>query len=131
MFSNHVLVVQTVLIVETVIRPSDTMASPAQLILHYRCPNTCCVHEDTGTGAVIFPSDTKNLSETTLAEFHQDIQMTSICNPRLAHVRYRVVYVTMQLLHQETASLLLHAHSNTVINGLFAKGIRTINITVR
>ena len=53
MFSYHVLVGQTVHVGETVVRHSDTVASPAELILHYRCLNTSCtgLHEDTGIGA--------------------------------------------------------------------------------
>ena len=43
---------------ETVVRHSDTVTSPAELVLHYRCLNARCVgrHEDTGVGAAIFLS---------------------------------------------------------------------------
>ena len=62
------------------------MASPAELVLH--CLNTSCVglHEDTGIGAAIISSDTKYLSEATLMEFLQGLQMTSITNTCLAFV---------------------------------------------
>ena len=45
---------------ETVVRHSNTVASPAELVLHYHCLDINCigVHEDTGVGAAIFPADT-------------------------------------------------------------------------
>ena len=74
---------------ETVVRHFNTVASPAKLVMHYHCFSTSCVglHEDTGLGAAIFPSDSKYLSKVTLVEFLQGLQLTSIiCNPRLAPV---------------------------------------------
>ena len=63
--------VQNVVFRETVVRHSDTVAIPAELVLHYHCLNTSCtgLHEDTGIGAAIFPPDTKYLSEAMLVEF--------------------------------------------------------------
>ena len=71
-----------------VVQHSDTVASRVELVLHYHCLNTSCVglHEDIGIGAVIFPSDTKYLSETTLVETLQGLQMTSISNTHVAPV---------------------------------------------
>ena len=85
MFSYHVLVVQTV------VRHSDTVARPAELVLHYHCLNTSSVglHEGTGIGAAIFPSDTKYLSEAMLVAFLLCLQMTTTCNPRLAAVDWQ------------------------------------------
>ena len=56
-----------------IVRHSDTVASPLELVLHHHCLNTICVglHEDVGIGAAIFPSDTKYLSDATLVEFLQ------------------------------------------------------------
>ena len=73
---------------ETVVRHSDTGASPAELVLHYLYLNTGCVglHEYTGIGAVIFPSDTKYLSEAILVEFLLGLQMTLTNNLCLAPV---------------------------------------------
>ena len=64
------------------------MAVAAELVLHYHCLNSSCVglHEDTDIGAAIFPSDTKYLSEATLVEFIQGLQVISICNPSLVSV---------------------------------------------
>ena len=90
MFSYHVSVVQKVLVGEMVVRLSDTVASPAELVLHYHCLNTSCVglHEDTRIGAAMFPSETKYLTEATLVEFLQCLQMTPISNLRLAPVKW-------------------------------------------
>ena len=43
------IVVQTVLVWGQVVRQSNTVASPAELVLHYHCLNTSCVglHENT------------------------------------------------------------------------------------
>ena len=62
--------------------------SNAKSFLQYHCLDTSCVglYEDTGIGAAIIPSDIKYLSETTLVEFLQGLQMTSISNPRIAPV---------------------------------------------
>ena len=70
-------------------RYPDTVASPAELVLHYHCLNISCVglHGDISIGAAIYPSDTKYLSGAMLVEFLQGLQMTSICNPYLALVR--------------------------------------------
>ena len=75
---------------ETVVRHSDTEASPAKLVLHYNCLviSSVDLHEDNGIGAAIFPSNTKYLSETTFVEFLQDLQMTLISNPCLAPVEW-------------------------------------------
>ena len=90
MFSCHVLVVQTVLVGVDVCPTLNTVASPAELVLYYHCINTSSagLHKDIGVGGAIFPSDTKNLSEATLVEFLHGIHMTSVCNPRLAHVEW-------------------------------------------
>ena len=58
-----VLVVNTVLVGEAVIRHSNTVASPAGLVLHYHYLNTsrAGLHEGTGVGAAIVPLDTKKL----------------------------------------------------------------------
>ena len=60
-----------------------------QLVLHYYSLDTNCVglhrwHQC--QCPAIFPSDTKYLSETTLVEFLQGLQMTSISNPRVSPV---------------------------------------------
>ena len=75
---------------ETVFRHSHTMASPAEMVLHYHCLSNSCagLREETGIDAAIFPSDTKYLSETTLVEYLHGLQKTSIINPRLARVEY-------------------------------------------
>ena len=88
---TNVLVVQKVLVGETVLRHSiKTAASPTVLVLHYHCLNNSCVglHEDISIGAAIFPSATKYLSEATLVEFPQGLQKSSISNPRLALVEW-------------------------------------------
>ena len=68
---------------ETVFRHSETVVSPTKLVLHCHCFDTSCfgLHEDTGIGAAIFPSDKKYLSEKTLVEFLQGVQVASISNP--------------------------------------------------
>ena len=90
MFSHRLLFVQKVLAGETIFRHSDTVASPAKLVLHYHCLDTSCVgfHEDTGIGAAIFPSYAKYLSETRLVEFLHGLHKISISNPRLAPAKY-------------------------------------------
>ena len=64
---------------ETVVQHSDTVASPAELVLNYHCLNTSSVglREDTDIGAAMFLSDTKYIYEATLAEFFQGLHMTS------------------------------------------------------
>ena len=54
------------------------MASPVEL--HDHCLDAGCVgfSEDAGIGAMVFPLDVKHLSEATLMEYIQGLQVTSI-----------------------------------------------------
>ena len=63
---------------------SDTVASLAELILHDHCLDAGCVgfSEDGDVGATVFPPDVKYLSEATLMEYIQGLQMTSISNKK-------------------------------------------------
>ena len=59
---------------------SDTVSSPAKLILHDHCLDTGCIDfsEDAGVGATVFPPDVKHLSEATLMECLQGLQVTVV-----------------------------------------------------
>ena len=64
------------------------MASPGELILHDHCLHGGCIgfSEDAGIGATVFPPDVKYLSEATLIEYLQGLQVTSVSNPSLTPV---------------------------------------------
>ena len=64
------------------------MVSPVELILHVHCLDASCIGfgEDAGIGATVFPPDVKHLSEATLMECIQGLQVTSISNPSLTPV---------------------------------------------
>ena len=64
------------------------MVSPAELILHDHCLDAGCVgfSEAAGIGATVFPPDVKHLSEATLMECIQGLQVTSISNASLTPV---------------------------------------------
>ena len=72
------------------------MASPAELILQEHCHETGCVgfSEDAGIGATVFPPDVKYLSEATLMEYIQGLQVTSISNKKASLPRSRLVIQT-------------------------------------
>ena len=72
---------------EMVVRYSNTVASPAELVPHYHCLDLV-VLVSMRILAAILPSDTKYLSETTLVNFLQGLQIISICNPRPLPVEY-------------------------------------------
>ena len=63
------------------------MASLADF-LHDHCLDAGCIgfSEDGDVGAMVFPPDVKHLSEATLVECIQGLQVTSIINPSLTPV---------------------------------------------
>ena len=64
------------------------MASLAELILHDHCLDAGCIgfSEDADIGATAFPLDVKHLSEATLMDCLQGLQVTSVSNPSLTPV---------------------------------------------
>ena len=75
---------------------SDRVASPAELILYDHCLEAGCVRfsEDAGIGAMVFPLDVKHLSEATLMEYIQGLQVTSISNKKASLPYSRLVIQT-------------------------------------
>ena len=63
---------------EAIVRHSNTVASPAELALHYHWLHTIYFRcqQDAGNGAAIIQLVTKNRPERTLAEFLQGRQVT-------------------------------------------------------